>query len=92
MKRFVLIIIVIAASFIWYGFENQSVKTTTGSETSSDMPPTNFTRADLTGAKLGGVSLDGVILCNTTMPDGTIDIQVVKINVYILNHLVDQMA
>ena len=44
-----------------------------GSETSSDMPPTNFTGADLTGANLGEVSLDGVILCNTTMPDGTIN-------------------
>jgi uncharacterized protein YjbI with pentapeptide repeats len=73
MKKFVLIIIAIAATFVWYGFEGKSVTATTGSETSSDMPPTNFTRADLTGAKLSGVSLDGVILCNTTMPDGTIN-------------------
>ena len=73
MKKLVLVIIVIATTFIWYGFEGQSVTAKTGSETSSDMPPTNFTGADLTGANLGGVSLDGVILCNTTMPDGTIN-------------------
>ena len=73
MKKLVLVIIVIAATFVWYGFESKSVTATTGSETSSDMPPTNFTGADLTGASLGGVSLDGVILCNTTMPDGTIN-------------------
>jgi uncharacterized protein YjbI with pentapeptide repeats len=73
MKKLVLIIIVIAATFIWYGFEDKSVTATTGNETSSDMPPTNFTGADLTGANLGGVSLDGVILCKTTMPDGTIN-------------------
>ena len=73
MKKLVLVIIVIAAIFIWYGFQGNSVKATTGSETSSDMPPTNFTGANLTGAILGGVSLDGVILCNTIMPDGKIN-------------------
>ena len=73
MKKLVLVIIVIAPTFFWYGFEGKSVTATTGSEISSDMPPTNFTGADLTGANLGGVSLDGVILCNTTMPDGTIN-------------------
>ena len=73
MKKLVLVIIVIAATFVWYGFEGKSVTATTESETSSDMPPTNFTGADLTGANLGEVSLDGVILCNTTMPDGTIN-------------------
>jgi len=73
MKKIVLVIIVIATTFVWYGFEGKSITAITESETSSDMPPTNFTGADLTGAKLGGVSLDGVILCNTTMPDGTIN-------------------
>ena len=73
MKTLVIIIIVIVATFVWYGFQGESVKAITGSETSSDMPPTNFTRADLTGANLAGVSLDGVILCNTTMPDGSIN-------------------
>ena len=73
MKKLVLIIFVIVATVVWYGFSGKDVKAVTGSETSSDMPPTNFTGADLTGAKLGGVSLDGVILCNTTMPDGTIN-------------------
>jgi uncharacterized protein YjbI with pentapeptide repeats len=73
MKKLFLIIIMVAATFVWYGFEGKSVTAKTGSETSSDMPPTNFTGADLTGANLGGVSLDGVILCNTTMPNGTIN-------------------
>ena len=73
MKRFVLIIIVVAATFIWYGFQGQSVTAKSGSKISSGMPPTNFTGADLTGANLRGVSLDGVILCNTTMPDGAIN-------------------
>ena len=73
MNKLVLVIIVIVATFVWYGFEGKSVTAITESDTSSDMPPTNFTGADLTGAKLGGVSLDGVILCNTTMPDRTIN-------------------
>ena len=73
MKKIILLIIMVAVTFIWYGFQGQIVKATTGSETSSDMPPKNFTGADLTGANLGGVSLDGVILCNATMPDGTIN-------------------
>ena len=75
MKTLVIIIIVIVPTFVWYGFQGKSVKGGTGSETSSDMPPTNFTGADLTGAKLGGVSLDGVVLCNTTMPDGNLNMR-----------------
>ena len=71
MKKIMLLIIMVAVTFIWYGFQGQSVHATNGSEISSDMPPINFTGADLTGAILGGVSLDGVILCNTIMPDGT---------------------
>jgi uncharacterized protein YjbI with pentapeptide repeats len=73
MKKLVLIIFVITATFVWYGFEGKSFKAATGSVTSSDMPPTNFTGANLTGAILRGVSLDGVIFCNTTIPDGTIN-------------------
>ena len=73
MKKLVLTICVITATFVWYGFEVKSSIAKPGSEISSDMPPTNFTGADLTGANLGGVSLGGVILCNTTMPDGTIN-------------------
>ena len=73
MKKLVLTIFVITATFVWYGFEGKSFTAKTVSEISSDMPPTNFTGADLTAANLGGVSLDGVILCNTTMPDGTIN-------------------
>ena len=71
MKKLVVIIIMVVATFIWYGFQGNSIKATTGSESNSDIAPTNFTGADLTGANLEGVSLDGVILCNTTMPDGT---------------------
>jgi hypothetical protein len=73
MKKLVLIIIMVVATFVWYGFQGQSFTATTGSETSSDMPPINFTGAYLTGENLGELSLDGVILCNTTMPDGTIN-------------------
>jgi hypothetical protein len=73
MNKLRIFIILFALSLFWYGFEGKSVTATTGSENSSDMPPTNFTGADLTGANLGGVSLDGVILCNTTMPDGMIN-------------------
>jgi uncharacterized protein YjbI with pentapeptide repeats len=70
MRKLVLIIF---ATFVWYEFEGKGVIAKTGSKTSSDIPPTNFTGADLTEANLNGVSLDGVILCNTTMPDGTIN-------------------
>ena len=73
MRKIILLIIMVAVTFTWYEFNGKSVHATTESETSSDMPPTNFTGADLTGAKLGGVSLNRVILCNTTMPDGTIN-------------------
>ena len=73
MKKIFVIIIMVVATFIWYGFEGKSIRVTTAIESSSHMPATNFTGADLTGANLSGVSLDGVILCNTTMPDGTIN-------------------
>ena len=73
MKKITLLIILFAVTFIWFKFQGNSVKRATGSESIADMPPTNFTGADLTGANLGGVSLDGVILCNTTMPDGKIN-------------------
>jgi hypothetical protein len=42
MKKLVLVIIVITATFVWYGFEGKSVTATTESEISSDMPPTNL--------------------------------------------------
>ena len=62
MKKLVLIIIMVAGSFIWYGFPGKYVKSKNGNESSSHMPATNFTGADLTGANLAGVSLDGLIL------------------------------
>ena len=43
--KLVLVFIVIAATFVWYGFEVESVIAKSESETSSDMPPTNFTGA-----------------------------------------------
>ena len=73
MKKIMLLIIMVAVTFIWYGFEGKIIRATNASESSSDIAPTNFTGANLTGAILEGVSLDGVILCNTTMPDGTIN-------------------
>ena len=63
IKSLVSLVIVIAVSIFWYGFQSQRVNVTEGSETS----------ANFSGANLSGVSLDGVILCNTTMPDGTIN-------------------
>ena len=73
MKNLVLLIIIVTATFIWYGYEYGIAKTTKRSEIDSDFPPTNFSGADLTGANLTGVRIDGVILCNTTMHDGTIN-------------------
>ena len=73
MKNLILFIIIVTATFIWYGYEYGIAKTTIGSETDSDFPPTNFSGADLTGANLTGVSIDGVILCNTTMHNGSIN-------------------
>jgi hypothetical protein len=73
MSKLHTFIILFALFVFWYGFEGKIVKAKTGIETSDDMPPTNFTGADLTGANFGGVSLNGVILCNTTMHDGTIN-------------------
>jgi uncharacterized protein YjbI with pentapeptide repeats len=73
MKKLVLITIIVSAAFIWSGIKGKLVIATTGSDTSSIMPATNFAGANLTGANLAGVSLDGVTLCNTTMPDGTIN-------------------
>ena len=73
MKNLVLLIIIVAVTFFWYGYEYGIAKTTIGSETDSDFPPTNFSGADLTGANLTGVHIDGVILCNTTMQYGTIN-------------------
>ena len=74
MKKLVVIITVVTATFVWYGFQGDRTKVTNGvKERSSFLPATNLTGADLTGANLEGVSLNGVILCNTTMPDGTIN-------------------
>ena len=72
MKNLVLLIIV-ATTFFWFGYEYGIAKTIIRSETASDFPPTNFSNADLTGANLTGVRIDGVILCNTTMHNGTIN-------------------
>ena len=73
MKNLVLLIIMVAVTFFWYGYEYGIAKTTIRSETDVNMPPTNFSGADLTGANLKGVRIDGVILCNTTMHNGMIN-------------------
>ena len=73
MKNVVVIITVVTATLVWFGFQGDNAKATNGVEERSNLPATNLTGADLTGANLEGVSLDGVILCKTTMPDGTIN-------------------
>ena len=73
MKKLVVIITVVTATFVWYGFQGGTVKETTYIDNSSNLPAANLTGADLTGANLRGVNLDGVILCNTIMPDGSIN-------------------
>ena len=73
IKSLVSLVILIAVSIIWYGFQNQGVNATVGSETSANFSGANLTSANLTEINLTGVTLDGVIFCNTTMPDGTIN-------------------
>ena len=73
MKKLVLIIILVGATFVWYGFQSQRVNATEGSETSANFSGAHLTGAKLTYLNLTGVILDGVIFCNTTMPDGTIN-------------------
>ena len=69
----VLLVILIAVSIFWYGFQSQGVNATEGSETSANFSGANLTGANLTDVNLTGVILDGVIFCNTTMPDGRIN-------------------
>ena len=72
MKNLVLLIIIVAATFFWCGYE-YGIAETTRSKTNTHLPPTNFSGADLTGANLTGVRIDGVILCKTTMQNGKIN-------------------
>ena len=73
IKSLVLLVIVIAISILWYGFQSQRVNATEESETSANFSGADLTGANLTDVNLTGVILDGVIFCNTTMPDGTIN-------------------
>ena len=73
IKSLVSLVILIAVSICWYGFQSQGVIATEGSETSANFSGANLTGANLTDVNLTGVILDGVIFCNTTMPDGTIN-------------------
>ena len=57
MKKLILIIIMVAATFVGYGFQGQIFKATTGGVINSDMPATNFTNANLTGADLVNTNL-----------------------------------
>ena len=73
IKSLVSLVILIAVSIFWYGFQSQRVNATEGSETSANFSGADLTGANLTDVNLTGVILDGVIFCNTTMPDGTIN-------------------
>ena len=73
IKSLVLLVILIAVSIFWYGFQSQRVNATEGSETSANFSGADLTGANLTDVNLTGVILDGVTFCNTTMPDGTIN-------------------
>jgi len=65
MKKLLLIIILVAITFVWYGFQDGTVKETTYIENSSNLPPANLTGADLTGANLKGVNLgEGFLVSN----------------------------
>ena len=61
MKNLALLTIIFAVTFFWFGYEYGITKTIR-SGTDVNMPPTNFSGADLTGPNLTGVSIDGVIL------------------------------
>ena len=73
MKKLTLILFILVAVFICFGFQGKSSEVITIVDDNFYSPATNFTGADLTGANLKGVSLDGVILCNTIMPDGRVN-------------------
>ena len=73
IKSLVSLVILIAVSIFWYGFQSQRVNATEGSETSANFSGAVLTGANLTDVNLTGVILDGVIFCNTTMPEGTIN-------------------
>jgi uncharacterized protein YjbI with pentapeptide repeats len=73
IKSLVLLVILIAVSIFWYGFQSQRVNATEGSETSANFSGADLTGANLTDVNLTGVILVGVIFCNTTMPEGTIN-------------------
>jgi uncharacterized protein YjbI with pentapeptide repeats len=69
----VSLVILIAVSILWYGFQGEGVNATAGSETSANFSGEDLTGANLTDVNLTRVVLDGVIFCNTTMPVGKIN-------------------
>ena len=73
IKSLVSLVILIAVSIFWYGFQSQRVNAREGSETSANFSGADLTGVNLTDVNLTGVILDSVILCNTTMIDGTIN-------------------
>jgi uncharacterized protein YjbI with pentapeptide repeats len=73
IKNLVSLVILIAISIFWYGFQSQRVKVTERSETSANFSGADLTGTNLTDINLTGMILDGVIFCNTTMPDGTLN-------------------
>ena len=73
IKGLFSLVILIAVSIFWYGFQSEGINTMEGSETSTNLSGANLTDANLTDVNLTGVILDGTIFCNTTMPDGKIN-------------------
>ena len=73
IKSLVSLVILIAVSIFWYGFQSPGVNATEGSETIANFSGADLTGANLTDVNLTGVVLDGVIFCNTNIPDGKIN-------------------
>ena len=73
IKSLVSLVILIAVSIFWYGFQSPGVNATEGSETIANFSGADLTGANLTDVNLTGGIIDGVIFCNTTMTDGTIN-------------------
>ena len=61
MNKLIVIIGLIATTFIWWGFQSETVNATGEVQTG----------VDFTGVNLKGVKLLGTIFSKTTMPDGT---------------------
>jgi uncharacterized protein YjbI with pentapeptide repeats len=69
LNKLIVIKVLIATTFIRYGFQNETVNATGGEvKTGADLAGAN-----LTGANLLVVKLVRTIFCNTNMPEGRIN-------------------